>query len=119
MGPDGAAGSGRCACVCVIGSSFLFSCVFCSRDAPIARLLVQRRGARSQATGVSFDPPVETPLDCPLHQPHYPWDTMSSLSLPNPKKPALKATAAELLYIINVLQGIVIFSYFLLQMVHE
>ena len=31
----------------------------------------------------------------------------------------LTASAAELSYIINVLQGIVIFSYFILQMVHE
>src|SRR5258708_35493504 len=98
MGPDGAAGSGRCACVCVIGCSLLFSCVFCSRDAPIARLLVQRRGARSQATGVSFDPRVETPLDCPLQQPDYRWDTTSWVSRAKGKKPDRKASQETILH---------------------
>src|SRR5260370_37185123 len=54
MGPDGAADSVMCGCACVICSSFLFSCVPYSREASTARLLVQRRGARSRAAGVPF-----------------------------------------------------------------
>src|SRR6266516_6649923 len=49
MGPDGAGG-------CVIGSSFLFSCVCCSRDAPLRAWPHDRcplRSAGAQASGGS------------------------------------------------------------------